>query len=96
MDILRDLVYLTILDSTERTNLKKRTTHSTIEIPDNAFSSDSVICRVNEWGPECKYAEKEGYYKKDDLVLVPKTMQIPKGRGIFVNEEDILCVIEPS
>jgi hypothetical protein len=96
MDILRDLVYLTIIGHDEKARLKKKALRSTIEIPERAFSSDSVICRVNEWGPECKYAEMEGYYKKGDLVLVPKTMEIPRGRGIFVNEEDILCVLDPS
>ena len=94
MDILRDLVYMKIIGRDERHRLRKNMT--TLEIPDSAFSSDSILCRVEEWGPECKYGGNPDYYKKGDIVMVPKTMQIPKGRGIFVNEEEILAVVEPS
>lgn len=91
-DILRNLVYLRILESPERARLRKMAT--SLEIPDTAFADDNVLCRVEEWGPGCKYAGTKDSFQKGDTVVVTKTMQMPKGRGIFVEEDEILAIVE--
>jgi SOS-response transcriptional repressor LexA len=81
------LVHLEILDDEERNAVRK---DSIIELPPEFYKDESKLCRVRACGPDCRASD----YATGDLVLVPRTMEIVSGRGILVQEQELLCRCE--